>query len=59
MKVKLSAAEMSRTTGGEAITIAGMMAILIVGIVAVVCYRFFVSEKGTVTLPGGFKFTWD
>lgn len=59
MKTRLDEAQMSATSGGEAMTIAGMMAVLIIGIVAVVCYRFFVSNKGSVTLPGGFKFTWD
>ncbi len=44
---------------GEAISLAAVMAILAVAIVAVVVYRLFMSEKGTTTIPGGWKFTWN
>lgn len=54
----LSDSECSQVKGGEAITLAGVMAILAIAIIAVVCYRCFVSEKGTVKLPGGFQFEW-
>lgn len=44
--------------GGEAVTLAGVLAVLAVSIIVVVCYRFFVSPKGKVTLPGGYEFQW-
>ena len=54
----LSDEESKEIKGGEAITLTGVMAILAIAIVAVICYRFFVSAKGDVTLPGGFVFKW-
>lgn len=56
--VKLTDEQMAKTVGGEAITLAGIMAILAIAIIAVVCYRFFVSPKGSLSIPGGFKFEW-
>ncbi len=56
--IKLNDEEMKNVTGGEAITLAGVMAILAIAIIAVICYRFFVSPKGKVVLPGGFEFQW-
>ena len=50
--------EMSNIEGGEAITLSGVMAILAIAIIVVVCYRFFVTPKGSVSLPGGFEFEW-
>ncbi len=55
----LSDEEMQNIKGGEAITIGVVMAVLATAIVAVVVYRLFMSNSGTTTLPGGFKFTWD
>ena len=49
---------MEKTTGGEAITLASIMALMVVGIVTVVCYRLFKSGSGKVSLPGPFSFTW-
>lgn len=54
----LSLNEMEKTTGGEAITLASIMALMAVGIVTVVCYRLFRSGSGKVSLPGSFSFTW-
>ncbi|MCH5180420.1 MAG: bacteriocin [Erysipelotrichales bacterium] len=56
---KLSDNELNEVEGGEAITITAIMAVLAVALVAVICYRLFMSSKGGATLPGGFKFTWD
>ncbi|MCH5172060.1 MAG: hypothetical protein J1F31_04480 [Erysipelotrichales bacterium] len=56
---KLSDLELKEIEGGEAITIASIMAILAVALVTVITYRLFMSAKGNATLPGGFKFTWD
>ncbi len=51
--------EMSSLDGGEAITLTAILAVMAVAIVAVVCYRLFMSKEGSVTLPGGYKFSWD
>ena len=56
---KLSDNELRMIEGGEAITIATVMAILAIALVSVITYRIFMSSKGNATLPGGFKFTWD
>lgn len=55
---KLSDEEMAKINGGEAITLAGVLAVLAIAIVVVVCYRLFVAPKGKVTLPGGYNFEW-
>ena len=51
---------MAETKGGEAITLAAIMAILSIAIVTVVVYRIFRSANGSskITLPGGFVFQW-
>lgn len=51
--------ELERIEGGEAFTMATMMAILIIALVTVITYRIFTSSSGNATLPGGFKFTWE
>lgn len=51
--------ELSCVKGGEAITLSAIMAILSIAVVAVIAYRLFLSGKGSATMPGGFKFTWD
>ena len=44
----------------EAITLAAVMALMAIGIVTVVVYKLFVSEKGAkVAIPGGFSFSWN
>jgi hypothetical protein len=55
---KLNSEEMEETRGGEAITLTAVLAILAIAVVAVVCYRFFVSPRGKLTLPGGYQFEW-
>lgn len=56
---KLSIEEERMTTGGEAITLTAIMALLAIGLVTVVCYKLFFSGKGKTVLPGGFTFTWE
>lgn len=56
--ILLTEEEQKRVTGGEAITLAGVLAVLSIAIIVVVCYRFFVSPNGKVKLPGGFEFEW-
>lgn len=51
--------EMKETKGGEALTLAAVMTVMATAIVAVICYKLFVSSKGSTTVPGGWKFTWD
>lgn len=51
--------ELMECQSGEAITLTAVMAILAAAIVAVVAYRLFMSDKGTTTIPGGWKFTWN
>lgn len=56
---ELSLEEEKMTTGGEAITLSAIMALLAIGLVTVVCYKLFFSKgSGKVTLPGGFIFQW-
>ncbi len=56
---KLDVIEEKETVGGEAITLTAIMAILAIGLVTVICYKLFFSEKGKTTLPGGFSFSWE
>jgi hypothetical protein len=56
---KLTYEEEQEAKGGEAITLSAVMALLAIGIVAVVCYKmFFAKDGGKVALPGGFTFQW-
>lgn len=51
--------EMKTHAVGEAITVSAVMAIVCVAVMAVVVYRLFRSNKGGVTVPGGWKFSWN
>ena len=51
--------ELTETISGEAITLTAVMAILATAVIAVVAYRLFMSKKGSATVPGGWKFTWN
>ena len=55
---KLNDEELNNIKGGE-ITIAAVMTVMVAAVMAVVIYRLFMSDKGSATIPGGFKFTWD
>ena len=44
---------------GEGITLATVMAIAAIAVMAVVVYRLFMSNKGSAAIPGGWKFTWN
>ena len=57
--VLLTEEEMQNQVSGEALTLTAVMAILATAIIAVVVYRMFMSEKGSTTVPGGWKFTWN
>ena len=43
---------------GEGITLATVMAIAAIAVMAVVVYRLFMSNKGSAAIPGGWKFSW-
>lgn len=51
--------EMAMLNGGEVLTLSAVLTVLVVAIIAVVCYRLFMSVEGSVSLPGGYKFTWE
>ena len=55
----LTEKEMQEQVSGEALTLTAVMAVLATAIIAVVVYRMFMSEKGSTTVPGGWKFTWN
>ncbi|HKM10325.1 MAG: hypothetical protein PHR89_04720 [Bacilli bacterium] len=57
--IELTNQEMASHQVGEVITLATVMALIAVAIVAVVVYRLFISNKGSATIPGGWKFTWN
>ncbi len=57
-KVELTDEELASIHVGEAITLAGVMAIIAIAIAAVVVYKLFTSEKGSSAFPGGYKFEW-
>ena len=50
--------EMENEVSGEALTLTAVMAVLATAIVAVVLYRVFLANKGSATIPGGWKITW-
>jgi hypothetical protein len=54
----LTVKKMQSIIAGEPFSIAAVMACLVTAIVAVICYRLFMSKSGSTTIPGGFKFTW-
>ncbi len=58
MKRMLKEEELKSINGGEGITIASILAVMAIGFCAVVIYRFFLSNKGSMNLPGGFTFNW-
>ena len=57
MKYKLNEKEASQIVTGE-VTLAAVMAICAIAIVAVVVYKMFMSNEGSSTVPGGWKFSW-
>ena len=57
MKRKLSIKESQQIVTGE-LTLAAVMAVCAIAIVAVVVYRMFMSKEGGASIPGGWKFSW-
>ena len=56
---KLSLEEERQVRAGEALTLTAVMAILVIGLVSIIAYKFFTSDGGKAVLPGGFTFQWD
>jgi hypothetical protein len=50
--------ELHTLSGGEPVSLAAVMAVMIVAISAVIVYRLFMSTTGKATIPGGFQFEW-
>lgn len=44
---------------GEPLTITAVMTVILAAVMAVVVYRLFMSGEGSVTIPGGWKFSWE
>jgi len=59
MKQLLSNDELKQIVVGEAVTVASVMAVVCAVVMAVVIYKLFTSTKGSTTVPGGWKFTWN
>ena len=59
MPRKMSLLETHEFSVGEAVTTATIMAIMCAAVMIVVIYKLFFSNKGTATVPGGWKFTWN
>mgnify|MGYP000324570909 CR=1 FL=1 len=57
--IQLNAQEERQIKGGEAVTLAAVLALLVIGIVSVIVYKLFVCNEAKVTLPGGWTFTWE
>ncbi len=55
----LTSTEMQQHQVGEAITLTTVLSIMAIALLSVVIYRLFLSSKGSTTLPGGWKFTWN
>lgn len=58
MKYKLSQKDMRTIVTGE-ITLTAVMAVCAIALVTVIMYKMFMSNKGSSTVPGGWKFTWN
>lgn len=59
MKHELDQYSKDNLVTGEAITLTAIMAIAAIAIVAVVVYKLFLSDEGSTTIPGGWKFSWE
>ena len=55
-KIPLSENELESIRPGEAITLAGVLAIMAVAIIAVIVYKLFIKDTGKVKPPGGYSF---
>lgn len=56
-KIMLTENELNSIKPGEAITLAAVLAIMAISIIAVCAYKLFTSEEGVVKFPGGYQFS--
>lgn len=56
--IPLSPGELSSVRPGEALTLATVLLVFTVIILAICAYKLFASKGGKITLPGGYKFEW-
>jgi bacteriocin-like protein len=54
----LSEDELKNIIGGEPVSLAAVMAVMIIAISTVIVYRLFMSTSGKAQIPGGFTFEW-
>ena len=57
MKHKLSQKDMKAIVTGE-IALATVLTICAIALMSVVIYKLFMSNEGSTSVPGGWKFTW-
>ena len=57
MKYRLSKKDMETIVTGE-VALATIMAICAIALMSVVIYKMFMSNEGSSTVPGGWKFSW-
>ena len=57
MKYPLSKENLKTIVTGE-VALATVMAICAIALISVVIYKLFMSNEGSSTVPGGWKFTW-
>ncbi len=57
-KVLLTDDELNEKVG-EAITLATVIAIMSIALLAIVAYKLFTSKEAVFKLPGGYQFTWN
>ena len=55
---EVSIEEASTIKGGEVITIGLVCAVLSIAILSVFVWKFFTSDTGKASFPGGFSFEW-
>lgn len=55
---ELSSFELNSIRPGEPITLTTIMAVLVIGVIAVVLFKLFGSQEGTAKIPGGWSFDW-
>jgi len=51
--------ELENALSGEAITLTAVLAVLATAVISVIVYKLFTSSKGSTTVPGGWKFSWN
>ncbi len=56
---RLNSKELEALVPGEGITLTAVIAIMAIALLAVITYRLFMSNKGTMKMPGGWAFSWN